>query len=200
MEKTFDTKDIMGETVLVVSGLPRSGTSLMMKMLEAGGLPPLTDKIRVSDDDNPKGYYEFERVKKMPEGDYSWLENARGKGVKVISALLQHLPPAYHYRVVFMRRNMQEILASQKRMLTRSGQQPDKVDDETLAALYHKHVEQVKKWLARQENIQFIEVDYNRLLSDPEPEVKRINTFLFASLDEGRMLEQIDPGLYRQRR
>jgi hypothetical protein len=199
MDKTYETKVTTAESVVVVSGLPRSGTSLMMKMLEAGGLPPLTDKIRVSDDDNPKGYYEFERVKKMPEGDYSWLENARGKGVKVISALLQHLPPDFEYRVVFMRRSMQEILASQKRMLTRSGQQPDKVDDEALAALYHKHIEQVKNRLARQENISFIEVDYNLLLSDPEPEIKRINRFLLGSLDEGRMLEQIDSSLYRQR-
>jgi hypothetical protein len=199
MGKTLENEVMTGETVVVVSGLPRSGTSLMMKMLEAGGLLPLTDRIRVSDEDNPKGYYEFERVKKLPQGDHSWLENARGKVVKVISALLQHLPPGYSYRVIFMRRNMQEILASQKRMLTHNGQQTDKVGDETLAAMYRKHVEQVIKWLAQQENISFIEVDYNQLLSGPEVEVKKINSFLLESLVEGQMLEQIDPGLYRQR-
>jgi hypothetical protein len=199
MENMVGTQVRLEEAVVVVSGLPRSGTSLMMKMLEAGGLPPLTDQIRVSDDDNPKGYYEFERVKKLPEGDFDWLESARGRGVKIISALLQHLPPGYAYRVVFMRRNMQEILASQKRMLARSGQPTDKVPDETLAAMYRKHIEQVKNWLDRQDNLSFIEVDYNGLLSAPQPEVRRINRFLFDQLDEGRMLEQIDPALYRQR-
>ena len=111
------------EYVTVVSGLPRSGTSMMMKMLEAGGLPPLTDSLRVADDDNPKGYYEFERVKKMPEGDKSWVEDAQGKSVKVISALLEHLPPEYSYRVLFMQRKVEEILASQTQMLIRSALQ-----------------------------------------------------------------------------
>ncbi|HZD55295.1 MAG TPA: hypothetical protein VE136_01120, partial [Anaerolineales bacterium] len=97
----------------IVSGLPRSGTSMMMKMLEAGGVPPLTDEIRTADRDNPKGYYEFERVKKMPDGDKAWMVEARGKSVKVISALLEHLPPQYDYKVIFMRRDMNEILASQ---------------------------------------------------------------------------------------
>ena len=113
------------EFITVVSGLPRSGTSMMMKMLEAGGIPPVTDELRTADEDNPKGYYEFERVKAMDQGDTSWVVGARGKVVKVISALLKHLPPGEQYRVVFVRRNMPEILASQRKMLIHRGEDPD---------------------------------------------------------------------------
>ena len=95
---------------------------MMMKMLEAGGIPPLTDKIRTADDDNPKGYYEFERVKALDKGDTEWVVDAQGKTVKVISALLKHLPSGYPYRVVYIRRNMTEILASQRKMLLRRGE------------------------------------------------------------------------------
>ena len=118
--------------VVVVSGLPRSGTSMMMKMLEAGGLSPLIDGEREADEDNPKGYYEFERVKQLPKGDYGWLEDAQGRVVKVISGLLVHLPPTHDYRVVFMRRAMPEILASQRKMLVRRGENSDQVSDEKL--------------------------------------------------------------------
>ena len=97
------------EPIVIVSGLPRSGTSMMMKMLEAGGIPPLTDEIREADTDNPKGYYEFERVKKLDKGDIAWLPEAEGKSVKVISALLKHLPAEYDYRIIFMRREMTRI-------------------------------------------------------------------------------------------
>ena len=116
--------------VTVVSGLPRSGTSMMMKMIEAGGIAPLTDKIRRADDDNPKGYFEFERVKKMPDGDTAWVEDAQGKAVKVIAALLEYLPQEYTYKVLFMRRSMDEILASQKQMLIRSEKPTDEISDE----------------------------------------------------------------------
>ena len=109
--KKFGKKE--DKFVTVVSGLPRSGTSMMMKMLDAGGIPPITDNIRSADEDNPKGYYEFERVKKMPGGDTGWMKDAQGKAVKVIAALIEHLPEGYTYKVLFMRRDMDEILASQ---------------------------------------------------------------------------------------
>ena len=104
------------DEIVVVSGLPRSGTSMMMKMLEAGGLTPLTDGQREADEDNLGGYYEFEQVKKMAQ-DSGWLEEARGKVVKVISRLLYDLPKTYHYRVIFMQRHLDEVLASQQQML-----------------------------------------------------------------------------------
>ena len=133
------------QIVTIVSGLPRSGTSMMMKMLEAGGLPPLTDNLRTADEDNPKGYYEFERVKQLPKGDVAWLPDAQGKVVKVIAALLPSLPGGYHYRVIFMQRAMPEVLASQRQMLIRRGEDPNKIPDDVIAKLFEKHLKQVER-------------------------------------------------------
>ena len=187
------------EVVTVVSGLPRSGTSMMMKMLEAGGLPPVTDNIRTADKDNPKGYYEFERVKKMPDGDIEWVGEATGKSVKVISALLEHLPPDYTYKVIFMLRNMQEILASQHQMLVRSNKPTDKVSNEDLAEMYRKHLNKVRSWLAEQQNMSVMYVDYNDIMSNPSSYPERIQRFLGFPLDIERMMTVVDPDLYRQR-
>ena len=188
------------EFITVVSGLPRSGTSMMMKMLEAGGLPPLTDKLRTADEDNPKGYFEFERVKKMPDGDISWVEDAQGKAVKVISALLEHLPPAYSYRVLFMQRKIDEILASQKQMLVRSGKPTDQVSDEQLAEMYGKHLAKVKAWLDEQTNFSVNYLDYNAILDDPTKYARQVNHFLDNSLNLQEMAGVVDPNLYRQRK
>lgn len=187
------------ELITVVSGLPRSGTSMMMKMLEAGGLPPLTDEIRTADADNPKGYYEFERVKKLDKGDTAWVPQARGKAVKVIAALLQHLPPDQRYKVIFMRRSIDEILRSQKQMLIRRGEPTDKVSDEELAALFHKHLSHVTTWLETQPHVEVLYVSYNEVLSDPAPLVQQINRFLGGRLDADKMAGVVDPKLYRQR-
>ena len=186
--------------ITVVSGLPRSGTSMLMKMLEAGGMPPLTDNLRTADDDNPKGYYEFERVKKMPDGDISWVEEAPGKAVKVISALLEHLPPGFSYRVLFLQRKMEEILASQHKMLVRSGKPTDKVSDEQLAAMYAKHLAKVQAWLNEQSNFSVLYLDYNGILADPQTQSRKINHFLDDILDSQKMAGIVDPDLYRQRK
>jgi hypothetical protein len=188
------------ESVIVVSGLPRSGTSMMMKMLEAGGLQPVSDNLRTADEDNPKGYYEFERVKKLPEGDYAWLPEARGKVVKVISALLEHLPPGYAYQVIFMNRQMEEILASQQQMLVRSNKPTDKVSDEQLAEMYRKHLAKVNAWMKAQPNFSVLYVDYNGLLTNPQPELEQVNRFLGGQLDVLKMTGVVDPSLYRQRK
>jgi hypothetical protein len=186
-------------TITIVSGLPRSGTSMTMKMLEAGGIPPLTDHIRSADDDNPKGYYEFERAKKLREGDTAWIPKAEGKVVKIIGALLVHMPSGYEYRVLFMRRDMNEILASQAKMLENRGE-GNQIDDETMAALFSKHVKQVEDWMESQPNLRYINVNYNAILVDPEPHIKKINQFLGGKLDESAMLAVVDPQLYRQRK
>jgi len=186
--------------IVIVSGLPRSGTSMMMKMLEAGGIPPLTDNLRAADEDNPKGYYEFERVKKLKEGDTAWLPEAQGKAVKVISALLTHLPGAYTYKVIFMHRAIPEILASQRKMLIRRGEDPDKVSDAELAALFQKHLAQVEAWLAAQPHVQRLDIDYNQIVQDPEPFIARLDAFLPNRLDTQAMSAVIDPSLYRQRK
>jgi hypothetical protein len=188
------------EFITVVSGLPRSGTSMMMKMLEAGGMMPYTDNIRIADDDNPKGYYEFERVKKLPDGDTTWLPDARGKAVKVISALLEHLPEDYNYRVLFMQRKMEEILASQKQMLIRSGQPTDRVGDEQLAEMYGKHLAKVKNWLENQSNMSVVYLDYNQMLVDAQKSGHQVSEFLGGGLDPQAMASVVDANLYRQRK
>lgn len=197
--KSLFKSDDESEAVVVVSGLPRSGTSMLMKMLDAGGVPPITDNIRTADEDNPKGYYEFERVKALDKGDTAWVVDAQGKSVKVISALLKHLPPDYQYRVIYIRRNMPEILASQRKMLVRRGEDPDKIDDAQMTALFERHVQQVEKWLREQPNMQALYVHYSDILADPESEAKRINDFLGGHLQVENMAEMVDPDLYRNR-
>jgi LPS sulfotransferase NodH len=188
------------QPVIVVSGLPRSGTSMMMKMLEAGGLEVLTDHLRQPNEDNPQGYYEFERVKKLPEGDTYWLKDAEGKVVKIISALLMHLPSDHTYKILFMRRSMDEILASQKQMLVRRGEPADKVNDAEMACLFEKHLQEIQTWLDRQPHITYLDIDYNAMLRDPHPQLARVHPFLGCTLDMKKMAEVVDPALYRQRK
>jgi broad-specificity NMP kinase len=199
MFRNRKSKDLAGR-IVVVSGLPRSGTSMMMKMVEAGGIPVLTDHEREADEDNPKGYFEYERVKQLKEGDDAWLPQAKGKVVKVIGALLTHLPPAYEYNVIFMQRAMPEILASQRQMLVRRGENPDKVKDEEIAALFEKHLAQVIGWAKKQKNVHMIEVDYNATLKNAAPTIKKVNNFLGGDLDTEAMSAVVDPKLYRQRK
>jgi hypothetical protein len=187
------------KTITVVSGLPRSGTSMMMKMLEAGGMPILTDNKRTADENNPKGYYEFERVKKLKDGDVAWVADAQGKAVKIISALLEHLPGIYQYKIIFMRREMEEILASQKKMLSVMGQSNDKVTDEQLAAIYQKHLARTESWLAGQPNLEVIYLNYNTIVNDPTKSILQVQSFLNGDLDVEKMQGVVDRNLYRQR-
>jgi predicted ATPase len=184
--------------IVVVSGLPRSGTSMMMKMLAEGGLLPVTDAIRSADDDNPNGYFEFERVKQMSAGDLKWLDEAGGKVVKVISALLEFLPSAYHYKVIFMERSIKEVLASQKKMLDNRGEQ-NKISDAEMEEQYRAHIAAVRPWLARQPNMEVLYVDYNKMLSDPGPLCQRLVEFLEMPLDSGKMQNVPNAKLYRNR-
>jgi hypothetical protein len=172
---------------------------MMMKMLEAGGILPLTDERRTADVDNPEGYYEFERVKQLDKGDIAWLPNAQGKAVKVISALLKHLPIGYEYRVVFMRRRIEEVLASQKKMLIHRGEATDAVSDEELAQLYRKHLAHVDTWLTSQPNVKLLNVNYNTMLKDPEAELPALLAFFDNQLDRDKMLQIVKPELYRNR-
>jgi len=196
-ESTMSEEKMDEETITVVSGLPRSGTSMMMRMLEAGGLEVLTDELREADADNPKGYYEFERVKQL-EHDKSWLGNAEGKVVKIISQLLYHLPGDATYKVVFMRRNMEELLASQRRMLARRGES-DQLDDRQMAQLFRKHLEQIQGWLDQQPGFDVVYVSYNEVLEDPQEQARKVNRFLGDTLDVDAMVRVVDPDLYRQR-
>lgn len=189
------------DVITIVSGLPRSGTSMMMSMLEAGGIPPVTDGIRTADEDNPKGYYEFERVKKVKE-DKSWMPEAKGKVVKMISQLLLDLPTeGYQYRIVFMRRRIEEILASQKEMMKRRGTLKDGgPSDKEMGDMLLKHVDQVLKWVDQQPCMQLLEVDYNATLKNAAPHIAALNAFLGGQLDIAAMTAVVDKNLYRQRK
>ena len=188
-----------GMYITIVSGLPRSGTSMMMRMLEAGGMDIITDNIRAANEDNPQGYYEYERVKKLKNGDTEWLQDARGKAVKVISALLENLPAFYSYRVIFMRRDLNEVLASQRNMLIRRGEPVNSIDDEEMAKIFQKHLNQINNWFSQQENIEVEFVNYNDLLQNPGSNIIKVNKFLDERLNADSMLSIPDKNLYRQR-
>jgi hypothetical protein len=173
---------------------------MMMQILEAGGLCPLTDKIRSSDTDNPKGYYEFERVKKLPSGDDAWLSEAQGKVVKVIATLLPYLPNTYSYSIIFMDRAIPEVLASQRKMLVNRGEDPDKISDDVLTRLFEKHLNQVNAWLNNQANLERINIDFRGVIKNPRSYVQQINQFLGGNLDVEKMIRVVDPSLYRQQR
>ena len=184
--------------IIIVSGLPRSGTSMMMKMLAEGGLPILTDEVRRPDDDNPNGYYELEVVRQLKEGDIQWLKNANGKAVKVVSTWLEYLPQGYTYKVIFMERELQEILISQKKMLDHRGEEP-KADDHDLEQLFRKHLTAIKPWLVRQPNFDSLYVNYNALINEPESVCQRITEFLSIPLNETKMVSVPSTKLYRNR-
>ncbi len=183
--------------VTIVSGLPRSGTSMMMRMIEAGGMPLLTDDVRKADEDNPHGYYEYEPVKKIRE-DPSWLEEADGKAVKMVFQLLYDLPRERQYRVVFMRRNVDEILASQKAMLGRLGREGGKASDEDLAKIFARKLQAFEAWIKQWPCFRMIHVDYQEAVRDPQTQAERVSEFL-GGLRIERMAAAVDPSLYRQR-
>lgn len=185
--------------ITIVSGLPRSGTSLMMRMLEAGGIPPQTDHQRVADDDNPGGYYEFERVKQLEKGDTAWLSEMPGKAVKVISMLLRHLPATNRYTVIFMERDLGEVLASQRKMLVNREEDEGAIDEAEMTTLFTHHLQEIRQWLAQQDNFTVLYVSYSELLTNPEPVVGAINRCFDNQLNTAAMLAVIDPTLYRNR-
>ena len=184
--------------ITIVTGLPRSGTSMMMQILEAGGMPVVTDNIRKADDNNPRGYYEFEKVKKIEE-DSSWLKDCRGKAFKMVSELLYHLPEDKRYNVIFMRREMKEMLASQRLMLQKLGREGAKVSDEEMEGRFERHLRRVENWLARQSNIDVLYVKYNDIIQAPLRYARSVNHLLGGWLNEERMVQIVERLLYRQR-
>ena len=197
---SFLRKRKYGDEVIIVSGLPRSGTSMMMKMLDAAGLPIMTDHERTADEDNPKGYFEYERVKNLAEEqDKSWVREARGKVVKVISHLLAELPDENFYRVILMRRDVSEILASQNKMLDRRGEE-NPIEDEKAKEQYLRHLVDVQYLARKRPNFEMIEVNYREALEDPLPFATAVNEFLGGRFDVEAMASVVDPELYRNRR
>src|SRR3984893_10790834 len=187
----------MNSEIIIVSGLPRSGTSLMMQMLDNGGIEAVTDNIRAADTDNPKGYYEFEQVKKIKQ-DASWLPRTRGKVFKMVSQLLYDLPPGESYRIVFMDRDLDEVLSSQEKMLERLGRKAAPRD--SIRQAYMLHLEKLHDWLGMQSHMKVLRVSYNGLLEQPAREAERICQFLGGRTNIDRMVQTVDPSLYRNRK
>jgi Sulfotransferase domain len=187
----------MDNRIIIVSGLPRSGTSLMMQMLDNGGVPVVTDHIRRADQDNPRGYYEYERVKRIKE-DVSWLPESRGKAFKMVSQLLYELPASERYGIIFMERDLDEMLISQEKMLARLNK--PSAPRAAIERAFREHLRKVRGWLAGQANIEVLSVSYNNLVERPEEEAERVSAFLGGNADKESMSKTVDPLLYRNRK
>lgn len=183
--------------ITVVSGLPRSGTSMMMRMLEKGGVPVLTDGFRTADEDNPLGYYEFEAVKRLDK-DASWLTDAHNKAVKIIYIFLYSLPPEHGYKVLFMKRNLEEVVASQKVMLRRR-QEGDRMSDQQLMDSFNDQLQRLDLWIRRQQNFTIHYLDYDEVVTRPAQAAADITRFLGLQLDVEAMIQSVDPSLHRNR-
>ena len=189
-----------GKSVIVVSGLPRSGTSMAMQILETGGLPVVTDWVRQANEDNPKGYYEYERVKNLHrDNDRAWVRDARGKAIKVISYLLKDLPVTNNYQVIFIERDLREILASQAKMLERQNE-ANESSDERMLELYQDHLWKVKYLLKHRPRFQTMVLEYKDVVEKPLEQARRMREFLGIPLDLEKMASIVDEQLYRNRR
>jgi hypothetical protein len=189
-----------GEPIVVVSGLPRSGTSMLMNMLDAGGMEIMTDSERTADIDNPKGYFEYERVKDLEkETDKSYIREGRGKVLKVISFLIKDLPDDNDYRVVFMRRNLDEVLASQNKMIQRLGTEDSAAAEEAMKEAYRNDIVRTRLLCKNRPNFELIEINYRNTIEDPASTAHSVNAFVGGHLDETAMREAVDSSLYRNR-
>ena len=183
--------------ITIVSGLPRSGTSLMMQILKAGGLELLADNIREADDNNPKGYYELEKVKSLMK-DNSWLADAEGKVIKVIAQLIPFLHEDFEYRIIFMERNINEVVNSQNRMIDKLGGNRSTVNDEILKKTFLSQLEKVKAAI-KVKGYKTVFINYNSLIESSGQELNLLNTELGLDIDIKNASQQIDKSLYRSR-
>ena len=183
--------------IVVVSGIPRSGTSLMMQILDQAGLPILSDTERVADESNPQGYFELAAVRRTRE-DASWVARAHGNAVKVIHSLLDALPQEPQYKVILMRRPVPEIVRSQDRMLSRMGAELGSLPTDRLKEILSEQYEQAREHLKQEACFEWIEVEYPKLVSEPLPQIVRVLNFLDLDADPGRLVNTVDPELYRE--
>lgn len=195
-----------GQPIVIVSGLPRSGTSMAMKMLAAGGMPILTDGVRAADESNPKGYYEYEAVKELhKQGDTRWLIDARGKAIKIVSFLLTWLPETNDYKVIFMQRDLREVVASETTMLKKRGEDAaasdgTATDEEQTRTVYQQHLEKVHRFMANRSCFSTLTIGYRDALERPQEAATRIRDFVDRPLNVEEMAQVADPSLYRNRR
>jgi len=182
------------DQIVVVSGLPRSGTSLMMQMLQKGGLQTLTDHERKADQSNPKGYFEYQPVKSLHK-DNSWLHEAKNKSVKVVAPLLKFLSPEYRYKVIFMKRDLTEVIKSQQKMI---GKNPDILPFNLFEA-YNKQLNQVEIWKNKEPGVELIYLDYKEVLEHPGQVADKLSAFIGSKLNKSEMLTCVDKTLYRNK-
>lgn len=186
------------QDIVVVSGLPRSGTSLMMQMLEAGGIPPLSDGLRDADDSNPRGYYEYAPVKSLRTNS-AWLVSARGRAVKIILQLLPYLAEEHRYWIIEMQRPVTEVIASQRTMLSKTNKAGALLSDTVLAQAYERQIIQVHDWLDQRREIHRLELSHGETISDPQAAADRVADFLGIDMKRDVMAAIVDPNLHRSR-
>ena len=196
--KSKKAKNVTG-TIYIVSGLPRSGTSMMMQMLEKAGLDILTDKIRKPDESNPKGYYEHEEIKKLATNK-KWLKNAVGKTIKVIAQLLLQLPAKYHYKIIFMNRDIDEVVKSQHKMLVSKGKAKEDTFPVNLKITFVKTIKKVQFWANKNHNVEILYMNHKDLIEQPEKEALKIIEFLNLDIDSKKIASVIDKKLYRTKK
>jgi hypothetical protein len=186
-------------TLTIVTGVPRSGTSLVMQMLAAGGHPIASDGARGADADNPRGYFELEAARRLAR-DASWLPGIAGRALKLVHTLLPSLPPGFEYKVLFVRRRLDEVLASQRAMLARRGAPPEDAVDARLLPALEEQLARSERWLEAREHLAWLRIEHAELIAAPGPLAARICAFLGGGLDAAAMAACVDPALHRQRR
>jgi len=184
--------------IIVVTGLPRSGTSLMMQILQSLEIELFTDNHRSADDSNPKGYYEHELVKTL-EDDNSWLTHAKGTAIKIVSPLIKYLPVNLNYRIILMNRDLDEIIQSQNKMLTERNVKEETIKSEALKQIFIKDLKQSREWIHTQLHCESLEISHSNLIDNPAPELKKIKSFLKIETDITLVLKVIDKKLYRSK-
>lgn len=193
-----EIKENLKGSIVIVSGLPRSGTSMMMQMLHQGGMEIFSDGLRKPDENNPKGYYEHELVKSLARNK-SWLKEATGKAVKIISHLLMELPAQYHYKIIFMERDLDEVLMSQHKMLIRDGKAKEGTINLKLVNAFKQNLERIKIWAPKQSHVEILYVSHKNMVNNPKEELKKVNQFLGNNLDIDAMAKVVDKSLHREK-
>lgn len=187
--------------LIIVSGLPRSGTSLLMQMLNAGGIPILYDLDRPPDNDNPLGYFEYKRIKNLPEiKDVSWLESYKGYAVKIVSPILSQISISFPAKIIFLLRPLTEVIMSQRKMIQQQENMSTKlIEPNKLQSIFEKHINQTLKILSQNPFLSVLKIDFPKIFINPEQTIEEIDRFLDGNLDRIKMKTAIQPELYRNK-
>jgi hypothetical protein len=190
-----------GQPIITVSGLPRSGTSMLMKMLEAGGIEIVSDGLRTADNDNPKGYFELEKVKQLDKSmDKAWLKEFRGQAIKIVAYFLKHLPDSNNYKVIFINRNLEEVMTSQNKMLANRNKPIDPAGEKKMIQSFENHLWKIKNVVLNKPWFEVLYINHREVLTSPREQARRINRFLGGRLNEEKMAGVVDSKLYRNRK